>query len=71
MTMLTWSRHDHMADTETAFDTHDGGVYDDGTHVCPGDCRFRGTEQEWLAHLADALADALTTTTLELPEVNT
>lgn len=50
----------------SAFDTHSAEVYaaedistEEDRYVCTGDCNFVGTEQEWLDHLADKLADVL------------
>jgi hypothetical protein len=42
-------------------DLHEATVdEDDGTHVCY--CRWRGTEDDWYQHVAEALADKLAKT---------
>lgn len=58
-----------------AFDDHEAGLeypgpigaQQQGDPVYACRCKFRGTEAEWKVHLADALAEALITTTVELP----
>jgi hypothetical protein len=57
--------HDRITAVLAAFDAHDPGIRDDGTYQCR--CEWHGAEAEWNTHLADALSDALTVQTVELP----
>lgn len=50
------------------FDAHDPGIDDVGLHVCP--CGWAGSATDWQAHLAGAIADALTTSVVELPALD-
>jgi hypothetical protein len=49
----------------SVIDSHDAGVYEDGTHVCP--CGFRSTAGDWEQHIADVI-DAELAEQLELPD---
>lgn len=56
--------HDRITELLAAFDAHDPGILD-SIYKCR--CGWRGTEAEWMTHLADALTVALTAETVELP----
>jgi hypothetical protein len=56
---------DNITTIVAVFDAHDPGVFDDGSHECP--CGHKGTEAEWEQHLAEAVADKLTESVVELP----
>lgn len=55
----------HIGLIVSVIDNHDAGIHPDNGFVCP--CKFRGSEQEWLAHVADVIATRLEERVVQLP----
>jgi hypothetical protein len=56
----------NMATIDRVYLDHEAGARD-GLLYCR--CGYRTAEDEWLIHVADKIADALTETTVELPDL--
>jgi hypothetical protein len=56
----------NMATIDRVYLDHEAGQVSDMLHCRCGYCC---TEAEWLTHVADKIADALTETTVELPDL--